>query len=199
MGEHGFWSVFLLLFLIIDSFAILPIYLAMVQPLARRRRFLVTVREAAIAYAVLLAFMLGGHDILDAFGLDQQALRVAGGVILLLVSIRMIFSNTAEIFGASRGQEPLVFPLAVPLLAGPAAMTTVMLLGSTQPERLPVWIAALSAAMAVSAALLLAAERLLNWVGPTVLRAAEKLMGMLLAAVAVDMVLVGLRTYFEGH
>ena len=198
MAHESFWSALILLLLVIDPVGSVGLYLALVRELPRRRRVRLTLRESALAYAVLLAFMLGGQGFLELLGLRQASLEVAGGVILLLVAVRMIFTGGAEIFGELGSGEPLLFPLAVPLLAGPSALATVLLLASGQPQRLGTWVAALSVAVACSALVLLAAEALLQRVGDAVLRAVEKLMGMIVAAIAVNMLLGGVHRYFFG-
>lgn len=196
MAQNDFWSAFILLLLILDPFGNLPFFIAIMRQLPKRRRLPVALREIGIAYVVLLGFMWGGQGFLHLMGLSQPALEVAGGVILLLVAIKMIFSTTSEIFGGGDGREPMIFPLAVPLLAGPSALATVLLLTSRQPGQMWTWMAALSAAIVVTGGLLLMAETLLKWVGDSVMRAAEKLMGLILSAIAVNMLLGGLRSYF---
>lgn len=196
MAQNDFGSAFILLLLILDPFGNLPFFIAIMRQLPKERRLPVALREIGIAYLVLLGFMWGGQGFLRIMGLSQPALEVAGGVILLLVAIKMIFSTTSEIFGGTDGKEPMVFPLAVPLLAGPSALATVLLLTSRQPGQMWTWVAALSAAIVVTGSLLLMAETLLKWVGDSVMRAGEKLMGLILTAIAVNMLLGGLRTYF---
>ena len=110
----------------------------------------------------------------------------------------MLLGN-GEIYAADgKGREPLIFPLAVPLLAGPSAMATVLLLASRQPERLLAWIGALTVAMVVSAIVLLGADRIRKWIGSSMVSAIEKLMGLVLTAIAVEMILAGLKRYFFG-
>ena len=94
--------------------------------------------------------MFLGEAFLRVMRLSERSLEVAGGVILLMVAIRMIFSHEGGVYGTPEGKEPLIFPLAVPLLAGPSAMATVLLLASRQPERVMTWVAALTCAMLVS-------------------------------------------------
>jgi small neutral amino acid transporter SnatA (MarC family) len=154
------------------------------------------VREVGIAFGVLFAFMFFGDAFLRVMRLSERSLEVAGGVILLMVAIRMIFSHEGGVYGTPEGREPLIFPLAVPLLAGPSAMATVLLLASRQPERVVDWVGALACAMAVSGLVLLGCDRIRRWVGDSVVSALEKLMGLVLTAIAVEMVLAGLKRYF---
>jgi MarC family membrane protein len=164
---------------------------------APERRTRVALREAAIAFTVLALFMVGGQTFLTLMRLSERSLEVAGGVILLIIAIRMIFSGGAEIYGNdATGREPFIFPLAVPLLAGPSAMATVLLLASRQPERLLTWAAALSVAMAVCTLVLLLCDPIRRWLGSSMVSAIEKLMGLVLTAVAVEMILAGLKRYF---
>jgi MarC family membrane protein len=196
--EHTFLSAFVLLLLVLDPFGNLPIFISVMGAVAPERRKAIALRELAIAGAVLLVFMVSGERFLQLMRLSERSLEVAGGVILLLIAIRMIFHGTAQDFAPAQGEtrEPLVFPLAVPLIAGPSAMATVLLLASHQPGRLLEWIAALAAAMAVCGVVLLSADRIRHWLGDSMVAAIEKLMGLVLTAIAVEMVLAGLKRYF---
>jgi small neutral amino acid transporter SnatA (MarC family) len=164
----------------------------------RERRRLVAAREVGIAFCVLLAFMFLGEGFLRVMHLSERSLEVAGGVILLIIAMRMIFSHEGGVYGVPEGREPLIFPLAVPLLAGPSAMATVLLLASRQPERVIEWVGALTCAMLVSGAVLMLCDRIRKLLGDSVVSAIEKLMGLVLTAIAVEMVLAGLKRYFFG-
>ena len=195
--DHTFLSALVLLLLVLDPFGSLPIFISVMRNVAPARRTRVALRESAIAFAVLLTFMAAGQAFLSLMRLSERSLEVAGGVILLIIAMRMIFASGAEVYaGDGKAGEPLIFPLAVPLLAGPSAMATVLLLASRQPERLFDWIAALTVAMAVSAVVLLGADRIRRWIGASMVSAIEKLMGLVLTAIAVEMILAGLKRYF---
>ena len=194
--DHSFVSAFVLLLLVLDPFGSLPIFISVQRSVAPERRTRVALRETLIAFAVLLVFMLAGQGFLNLMRLSERSLEVAGGVILLIISIRMIFSGGAEVYASDSQREPLIFPLAVPLLAGPSAMATVLLLASRQPDRMLHWIGALTLAMALSGIVLLTADRIRRWLGSSMVSAIEKLMGLVLTAIAVEMVLAGLKRYF---
>ena len=195
--NHDFLSAFILLLLVLDPFGSLPIYISVLRGVAPPRRRVVALRESLIAFAVLAAFMLGGQVFLDVMRLSERSLEVAGGVILLIIAVRMIFSSGSGVYEApAEGTEPFIFPLAVPLLAGPSAMASVLLLASREPARMAVWMGALTAAMAVSALVMLTADRLRRLLGDSMVAAIEKLMGLVLTAVAVEMILAGLKRYF---
>ena len=195
--DHTFLSAFVLLLLVLDPFGSLPIFISVLRGVPPQRRTPIALREVAIAFAVLLLFMVGGQGFLSLMRLSERSLEVAGGVILLIIAVRMIFASGGEINAADgSGREPFIFPLAVPLLAGPSAMATVLLLASRQPGRLLEWVGALSAAMLVSGTVLLLADQLRRWLGASMVAAIEKLMGLVLTAVAVEMILAGLKRYF---
>ena len=195
--DHTFLSALVLLLLVLDPFGSLPIFIAVMKGVDPARRSRVAIREVLIASAVLLAFMIGGQTFLTLMRLSERSLEVAGGVILLIIAIRMIFASGGEVYASDgSGREPLIFPLAVPLLAGPSAMATVLLLASRQPERMIEWVGALSVAMLVSGTVLLAADRIRRLLGASVVTAIEKLMGLVLTAIAVEMILAGLKRYF---
>lgn len=209
--SHTTTSAFILLLLVLDPFGMLPVFLSVLSSVAPERRVWVALREASVAFGVLLAFMLGGDAFLKMMSLSERSLEVAGGVILLLVSVRIIFSSGQQLFGdgaqagaqpangpANANREPFLFPIAVPLLAGPSAMATVLLLASRQPAQIWQWIAALVGAMTVCALVLLSSQKLYRWLGDSVVRAIEKLTGLVLCAMAVEMILAGIKRYFWG-
>ncbi len=194
--DHSFLSAFILLLLVLDPLGSLPVFIPIMHEVPRERRTRVAMREAGIAFGVLFAFMFLGDGFLHVMRLSERSLEVAGGVILLIIAIRMIFSHTGGVYGVPVGKEPMIFPLAVPLLAGPSAMATVLLLASRQPDRVLSWVGALACAMAVSGAVLLLCERIRQLLGDSVVSAIEKLMGLVLTAIAVEMILAGLKRYF---
>lgn len=197
--DHSFLSALILLLLVLDPLGSLPIFIPIMRAVPKPRRSRVALREVGIAFCVLLAFMLLGEGFLRVMHLSERSLEVAGGVILIIIAIRMIFSSAGEsAYGTEEGREPLIFPLAVPLLAGPSAMATVLLLASRQPERILEWVAALTVAMLISGLTLLLADRIRKLLGDSVVSAIEKLMGLVLTAIAVEMMLAGLKRYFVG-
>lgn len=197
--DHSFVSAFVLLLLVLDPFGSLPIFISVLKGVPPQRRTRVAIREAVIALGVLLGFMVTGQGFLTLMHLSERSLEVAGGVILLIIAIRMIFSSGSQIYASDGGaREPFIFPLAVPLLAGPSAMATVLLLASRQPHQLLQWVGAVSAAMLVCGAVMLAADRIRKLLGHSMVSAIEKLMGLVLTAVAVEMILAGLKRYFFG-
>jgi MarC family membrane protein len=197
--DHTFVSALVLLLLVLDPFGSLPIFISVMRNVAPERRNRVALREAAIAFGVLLVFMFAGQGFLSVMRLSERSLEVAGGVILLIIAIRMIFASGGEVYASDgKPREPFIFPLAVPLLAGPSAMATVLLLASRQPERITHWIGALTVAMVVSGTVLLLADRIRKWIGGSMVSAIEKLMGLVLTAIAVEMILAGLKRYFFG-
>lgn len=192
---ESFLSAVILLLLVLDPFGALPVFLSVMRPVAAQRRTRVALRESAIAFGILLAFMFAGRAFLRVMHLTEQSLEVAGGVILLVIAMRMVFTHT-ETEAAQPMVEPLIVPLAVPLMAGPSAMATVLLLASRDPQHLGRWVLALLVAMGVSCIVLLSADRLRHWLGDAVIAAVEKLMGLVLTAVAMQMILEGVRRYF---
>lgn len=197
--DHSFLSAFILLLLVLDPLGSLPIFISIMREVPKERRTIVAAREVGIAFAALFAFMFLGGSFLEVMHLSERSLEVAGGVILLIIAIKMIFGSASEsAYGLEPGKEPFIFPLAVPLLAGPSAMATVLLLASRQPERIFDWIGALTAAMLVSGLTLLVADRIRKILGDSVVSAIEKLMGLVLTAIAVEMILAGLKRYFIG-
>ena len=192
-------SAALLLFLILDPLGNIPVFLSLLRPLPAHRRRIVLVRELLIALAVLMAFLWAGKYALDLMHLRQESVAIAGGIVLFLIGLRMIFPPPEGLMGELPGGEPFIVPMAIPLVAGPSGMAAVMLMGSKDPGRLGDWSLALLIAWGATALILFCATALYRWLGTRVLTAVERLMGMLLVAISVQMLLDGLGLYLEGH
>jgi multiple antibiotic resistance protein len=191
-------SAALLLFLILDPLGNIPVFLGLLKPLPEARRRIVLARELLIALVVLMLFLWGGKYMLELMHLRQESVSIAGGIVLFLIGLRMIFPRPEGLMGELPGGEPFIVPMAIPLVAGPSGMAAVMLMGSNEPGRLTEWSLALLIAWAATAAILFSATYLYRWLGTRVLIAVERLMGMLLVAISVQMFLDGLGTYLVG-
>lgn len=190
-------SAALLLFLILDPLGNIPVFLSVLKPLAPKRQRLVLVRELLIALGVLMGFLWAGKYALDLMHLRQESVQIAGGIVLFLIGIRMIFPRPEGLMGELPGGEPFIVPLAIPLVAGPSGMAAVMLMGSNEPGRLWDWSLALMIAWGATAVILFSATVLYKWMGRSTLIAIERLMGMLLVAISVQMFLDGIGTYLN--
>lgn len=190
-------SAALLLFLILDPLGNIPLFLSLLKPLPPKRQRIVLVRELLIALAVLMAFLWGGKYALELMHLRQESVAIAGGIVLFLIGIRMIFPRPEGLMGAVPDGEPFIVPMAIPLVAGPSGMAAVMLMGSNEPARLGDWSLALLLAWAATAVILMCATLLYRLLGMRALIALERLMGMLLVAISVQMLLDGIGTYLQ--
>jgi MarC family membrane protein len=192
------FSAAILLLLVIDPFGNIPLVVAAMHKVPPERRLRVVLRECLAAYVILVAFMAGGQRFLRLMQLSEISLTIAGGIILFLIAIRMVFHHPDGIFGDQPGGEPFLVPLAVPSIAGPSALATVMLMATRDPANLGSWVIALTAAMAVTTLVLAAAHRLQEVLGERAIVALERLMGLVLTALAVEMLLSGVRKFFES-
>lgn len=186
------FSAAMLLFLVIDPIGNIPLFLCILKKTDQRRQKKIIMRELFIALLVLVLFLFAGRYILTFLGISEPALSIAGGIILFLIAIKMIFSNLEDIFGENDDGEPMIVPLAVPLIAGPSAMTVVLLLMAREPSRWLEWLLALFCAWSISAFILLLSNVISQLFGKRGLTAIERLMGMLLTTVAVEMFIRGL-------
>ena len=198
MPASELFSAFVLLTLVIDPFGNVPIVNAMLAEVPPARRRIVILRECFIAFAILTLFMAFGREILGVMQLTESSLSIAGGVILFMIAIRMVFGHPEGAFGPHRPGEPFIVPLAVPLIAGPSAAAAVMLMATREPAKLELWFGALVAAMAVATVVLMAGDRLQRSLGERVMLALERLMGLVLTALAIEMLLGGIRVFVEG-
>jgi len=190
-------SAALLLFLILDPLGNIPVFLSLLRKLPPHRQRIVLARELLIALGVLMAFLWGGKYALEVMHLRQESVSIAGGIVLFLIGIRMIFPPPEGLMGEIPDGEPFIVPMAIPLVAGPSGMAAVMLMGSNDASRLSDWSLALLIAWAATAAILFSATLLYKWMGIRALTAIERLMGMLLVAISVQMFLDGLGTYLQ--
>jgi len=192
-------STALLLFLILDPLGNIPVFLSILKPLTPARRRIVLVREMLIALGVLFAFLWGGIYVLELMHLRQESVSIAGGIVLFLIGLKMIFPSPEGMFGETPGGEPFIVPLAIPLVAGPSGMASVMLLGSQEPDRMADWSLALFLAWLATAVILFSATRLYKVLGQAFLVAVERLMGMLLVAISVQMLMDGIAASLRGQ
>lgn len=193
--DGTFLSAVVLLLLVCDPFGNIPIFISALRDVPKERRRFIILRECVIAFLVLTLFVFVGEPFLKLVGLSSVSLQLGGGVVLMLVAIRMVFPSKEGVYGAPPGGEPFIVPLAVPALAGPSALATVLLLVSRDPARTAQWVAAIGVTLALSALVLAFAEQLQRWLGERVTVAFERLMGLILAAVAVELMLRGIRGY----
>jgi len=188
-------SATILLILVMDPFGNMPLVISVLKNVDPDTRTRVVLRECAIAYAVLLAFMFGGHQFMQLLRLSDTALGIAGGLILFLIALRMVFPHAEGIFGETGETGTFIVPLAIPAIAGPSALATVLLLVSREPQRMFAWVAALSLATLVSALVMVSAQRISRWMGKRGMIAMERLMGLVLTAIAVEMLLAGIERF----
>jgi len=189
-------SAGILLFLIMDPLGNIPLFLSQLRNVAPLRRRRVLIRELIIALLVLFAFLFGGGFVLHALQLRPESISIAGGIVLFLIGVKMIFPpRDGNMFGASPGGEPFIVPMAIPGVAGPSAMAALLLMTNSAPGRTADWSLALFCAWLATALILLSSTYLFRWLGESVLTALERLMGMLLVALSVQMFLDGIVVY----
>ncbi len=185
-------SASILLFLVMDPFGNAPVFLYVLKGVSPQRRQKALVRELLIALLVLLLFLLAGPHLLKALHISEPSLRIAGGIILFLIAIKMVFGKVGDMFPASLEEEPFIVPLAIPCLAGPSAIATVMLLMGQEPHRWHEWVVSLLLAWVCTSIILLFSARLDRVLGEKGMNALQHLMGLILTALAVEMFIQGL-------
>lgn len=196
--EWTFLSATVLLTVIADPLGNIPLFISSMQNVAPERRVRVIIRECLIAFAVLLLSMLFGRQFLDLLHLGDETLRVAGGAILFLIAINMVFPGTGAKLGSEEtNNEPFIVPVAVPLISGPSAVVTSMMIAGSDPSRMVEWIGAATVTIAITTAVFLGSNRLGNLLGAPVLAAVERLMGLFLTAISIEMLMGGVADYIR--
>ncbi len=185
----------ILLFLVMDPIGNVPIFISLLKDLPPARRRLIVMRELLIALLVLVIFWAAGPLVLEWLHLRQESVSVAGGIVLFIIGLRMIFPSSEGIMGDTPDGEPFIVPLAIPCVAGPSAMATLMLLGASHPDSQMILLGALGIAWAGNVAVVLGAIVLMRYLGKRLLIALERLMGMLLVTLSVQLFLDGVARY----
>lgn len=185
------------LILVMDPLGNIPIFLSVLNHAAPERRKLIIVRETIIAFLILAAFLFFGKSLLEGMNISTAALEISGGIILFLIALRMIFPADNDHHDSKIIEEPFIVPLAIPLIAGPSAMAVVMLFASQAPEHLSRWMLALFIASLFCTVTLVFADFLRKILGDRGLVALERLMGMILTTMAVQMFLTGVSAFFK--
>ena len=203
MDTAALITAFVTLFVVIDPIGLSPLFVALTRGVPAARRRGIGLRASVVAIALLTVFGLFGEALLDFVGISMAAFRIAGGILLFLTALDMLFDrrskrrkDTAHEQDDDPGDDPSVFPLAVPLMAGPGAMATMILLvGQTGGD----WAGIVAvhlvmiAVIAICLVLFLAAGLMERALGPTGINVVTRLLGMLLAALSVQFVLDGIR------
>lgn len=186
-------SATILLFLILDPLGNIPIFLSHLEKCSNR--YWVLARELLLALGILFLFLLFGRQMLDFLHLEQVSISIAGAIILFIIALRMIFPVTKAYGEEDIDGDPLLVPLAVPLVAGPSILATLILLVSKHPNQLATLSIALFIAWFLSSVILFSATAMQKYLGKKGMIAIERLMGMILIAIAVQMLLDGIKSY----
>ncbi len=185
------------LFLLMDPVGNVPIFVSVLKDISPKRQRVVIIRELLIALGIIILFNFLGNFLLDLLNVERPTLLISGGIILFIIAIRMIFpvSNELESMGSAR-KEPFIVPLAVPMVAGPAVLAAVMLY-SYQDKNEWITVSAIVIAWAASTLILLSAPYLKKLLGTSGLIACEKLMGLILVLLSVQMFLEGIQLFLH--
>lgn len=195
LNYMDFFAAAVTLFLIMDPLGNMPVFISILKHLPPKRRRIILIRELCLALIIMLVFLFGGDTVLHFMGLKQESVSIAGGIILFLIAIKMIFPSPGGLTGLAVGEEPFLVPMAIPLMAGPSILASLILMSNQVPNQLGLLTLALVGAWAVNAAILLCSEVLMKVLGERGLTAMERLMGMILVMISVQMLLDGIAHY----
>ena len=188
-------SIAVTLFLIMDPFGNMPVVFPILERLPQKRRRAVLIRELLIALAVIVAFVLCGRYVMSFLGLRQESVSVAGGIILFLIAMRMVFPPAQRQASAEIEEEPFIVPLAIPLTAGPSLLAVLLLFASGSPGAVLDLLLASVLAWSATFLVLFSSTFLFRYLTRRGLIAIERLMGMVLVALAVQLFLDGVASY----
>lgn len=192
----SFISSVITLALVMDGFGNIPLFIAALKKVAPERRKAVLVRELGIALLIMVAFLFLGKWFLKAFGIQEYSLSIAGGIILFIISVKLVFGGEEETKSDPKEDEPFVVPLAIPLVAGPAALSMVMITAAQQSNKL-ITLGAVIVASLINSVILMASFPISNLLGKRGLTAIERLTGMILILMSVDMIMGGIYKFMK--
>jgi multiple antibiotic resistance protein len=195
MNWNEIASVAVTLFFIMDPLGNVPVFNAILSGFDSAKRARIMARELILALLILFVFLFSGNAVLGFLGLSQSSLSIAGGILLFIISLRMIFPKTTSRDEMEDTEDPFLVPLAVPMIAGPSTIAILILLGSSEPGRMVEWSISLLLAWTASTVLLVASPYLMRVLGLRGARALERLMGMILVILATQMLLNGVRDF----
>ena len=190
-------SAVLTLFLVMDPLGNIPPFLSALKNVQPDRRRRILIREVLIAYVVLLVFLFLGKRVLALLSLQQETISIAGGIVLFLIALRMIFPQEGGLFGESLEGEPFIVPLAIPFVAGPSTLAVLLLLEQSDANVTWQLLLAVTIAWALTALILLSSTLLYRLLKQRGLIAMERLMGMLLVMLAVQMFMNGVADFLK--
>jgi multiple antibiotic resistance protein len=193
------FSAAVMLFLIIDPLGNLPVFASILRHLDPKKRRKVLIRELLFALVIMLSFLYTGEAILNFLDLRTESVSIAGGIILFLIAIKMIFPSPGGVAGMAAGEEPFIVPMAIPLIAGPSILAALILLAHTDNSRMMDWTIALVSAWGMSAFILMFYKLFTRILGEKGLIAVERLMGMVLVMISVQMLLDGISKYITHN
>ncbi len=187
-------SAAVVLFFVMDPLGNIPIFLSLLKDIEPKRRWKIISRELLIALVILLIFLFFGQQLLNLLQLESESVSIAGGIILFIIGIRMVFPSRGGIMGDQLEGEPFIVPLAIPLIAGPSTLATLMLFVHSDPTNMLNWLSVLLIAWAITAVILLSAPIFYKILRKRGLAAIERLMGMILIMISVQMFVTGIKS-----
>jgi multiple antibiotic resistance protein len=187
-------STAILIVFVLDPFGNVPLLLSILKKATQTQRYKIILRESLIGFCILMVFFFFGQNFLNIFHLQTEAITIAGGIIFFIISLKMIFPNShGDSIFATDELDPLVVPIAMPMIAGPGALATIMVLVQTNQSHLGALFVSMSLAWLISALILLFSPMLYRVLKNKGLTALERLMGMLLLIMSVQMFIDGIK------
>tara|TARA_R110002167_G_scaffold118143_8_gene294550 strand:- start:30939 stop:31490 length:552 start_codon:yes stop_codon:yes gene_type:complete len=180
-----------------DPLGNLPVFMSVLKSIEPKRRRIVLARELIFSLIIMLIFLYSGQAVLSFLSVKQETVSIAGGIILFLIALKMIFPQPGGVTGLAPGEEPFIVPLAIPMVAGPSILAALILLANQDHSRMLDWTIALGLAWFISAGILMFSSLFHKLLGERGLIAIERLMGMILIMISIQMLLDGVGQYYS--
>jgi multiple antibiotic resistance protein len=189
-------SAVITLFVVMDPFGNIPLFITALRKVAPERRKIVLIRELAIALAIMVTFMFVGRRIMAFMGIAEYSLSIAGGLVLIMISFKLVFGGSDDVKENNKDEEPFIVPLAIPLVAGPGALSVTLILAAQSHDKFLI-LAAVLIASALNFIILLLSFPISDLLGKRGLLAIERLTGMVLVLMSVNMIMGGVAEFIK--
>ncbi len=195
----SYLEIIILLFIVTDPFGNIPFVLSLLENCDNKKYQKIIIRELVIAFIILLLFFWQGDNILDVLNIKEGSLNIAGGVVLFLISLKMIFGPDQSSINSETKDDPVIVPIAIPSIAGPSAITVVMLLKSNSRLSFIEGMTCLAIVMGTAWVLFAVSRKLAELLGKKGMNAIARLMGMLLSIISINMILEGIQEIIKNQ
>lgn len=197
MNKTEIVSAIITLTLVMDPLGNIPLFITVLKNVNEKKRKKIIIRELFIALGLMLFFLFFGKWIVTLFSMDMISLSISGGIVLFLIALSMIFPSKENSYMNTK-EEPFIVPLAIPLVAGPSVLSMILIYNMKDPGNIATWFFIIIVSWFINVVILSFSSRIAKFLGEKGMSAIERLMGMILITISVQMILNGIKQFISG-